>query len=406
MKSTHSQEKHPSDRSPIALRSKAQRATPGDRKVYAVDLAKDYFHVNVYSAHGEQLSSKGMTRTQFVKCVSDPQRARGMWVMEACAGAHGWGRKLLGLGDQAKLVPAQFVSKQRIGNKNDSNDAQAIFAVHLDARVHPVPIKSDPQQGKLAIHGARQILIASRTKLSNHLRSLLAEHLHIAGKGASALQLLVSELSEIDAAAQLNVDVQVVLVSMQAMLTTLNEQIALMDEKLTQQVAQSSVAKNLIKAPGIGPITASAMAAEYATGVARFSDSRQFAANLGLAPGEHSTGGKTRMGGITKRGNSYLRQLLVQGAQGIVTSACPKPNSKRGVAQALDPSLTKQDDLHVFARSLHARKPRNVVVTAVANRMARMVYAMLKSNAVYRPQRQSRDKEHATNTKPEHAMNR
>ncbi len=405
MKLTHSEVKHLSDRSPRAVHAKAQRAAPGDRKVYTVDLAKEHFHLNVYSAHGELLSSKGLSRQQFEKRVSDPQRARGMWVMEACAGAHGWGRKLLALGDQVKLVPPQFVAKQRIGNKNDCNDAAAIFAVHLDARVHPVPVKGEVPQGQLAIHGARQLLKASRTKISNHLRSLLAEHLYVTAKGARALKKLVSELSEIESAAQLNVDVQVVLASLQTMLKSIDEQLALLDDKVKRQVTQSPIAMSLIEAPGIGPITASAMAAEYAGGVARFSDSRQFAANLGLTPGEHSSGGKTRMGGITKRGNAYLRQLLVQGAQGIVTSACPKPNSKRGLAQEVNPNAIKQDDLHVFARDLHARKPRHVVVIAVANRMARMVYAMLKSKAAYRPQRdRTKTKVNAVNTMPGHAM--
>lgn len=392
MKLTHREVKHPSNQSPSALRAKAQRAAPGEIKVYAVDLAKEHFHLNVYSAHGELLLSKALRRQQFEKRVSDPQRARGMWVMEACAGAHGWGRKLLALGDQVKLVPPQFVAKQRIGNKNDCNDAAAIFSVHLDARVHPVPVKSEAQQGQLAIHSARQLLKASRTKISNHLRSLLAEHLLVTAKGAHALKALVSEVSEIESAVHLNGDVQAILVSLQSVLKSVDEQLALFDERVKRQVAQSPIAMKLIAAPGIGPITASAMAAEYTTGVARFGDSRQFAANLGLTPGEHSSGGKTRMGGITKRGNVYLRQLLVQGAQGIVTSACPKLNSKRALAHAVNPDAIKHDDLHVFARSLHARKPRNVVVIAVANRMARMVYAMLKSGVPYRPQRTTKVK--------------
>ena len=399
MKSSRSAVKHPMARSPSALGFKAQRAAPGEQRVYTVDLAKEHFHLNIYSAFGALLSSKGLRRQQFEKCVSDPQRARGMWVMEACAGSHGWGRRLLNLGDQVKLVPAQFVAKQRIGNKNDCNDAAAIFAVHLDARVHPVPVKSALQQGQIAIHSARQMLIASRTKISNHLRSVLAEHLHVTAKGATALNQLVSELSEIESAVELNVDLQAVLSSLQVVLKCVNDQIALFEERIKRQVAQSPIAQSLMDAPGIGQITASAMGAEYAAGVARFSDSRQFAANLGLALGEHSSGGKTRMGGITKRGNAYLRQLLVQGAQGIVTSACPKPNSKRGLAQAVDPGTAKQDDLHVLARSLLARKPRNVVVIAIANRMARMVFAMLRSGAAYRPRRVAADPVNRPKTK-------
>ena len=370
-----------------ARRIKAQRAAPGDRRVYCVDLAKEYFHVNCYSASGELLSSSGLRRAQFHKLVADPQRARAMWVMEACGGAHQWGRQLMAQGDHVKLVPPQFVAKQRVGNKNDSNDAEAIFAVHLDTRVHPVPIKSEGQQGQLAVHAARQQLVKSRTAMSNHLRSVLTEHGHVTSKGAASLHALVDQVSTIEVAAQWDRNVQAVIVSLRAMLKTLEEQIEILDQQIKQQVAASPQAKRLMEAPGIGPITASAVAAEHAGGVQRFADARQFAASIGLTPGEHSSGGKTRLGAVTKRGNAYLRKLLVQGAHNLVTSACPKLNSKRAIQQQLEPETAKRDDLHVFARNLRARKPRHVVVIAVANRMARMLYAMLKSGCGYRGQR-------------------
>lgn len=312
-----------------------------------------------------------------------------MWVMEACGGAYHWGRLLLAQGDDTKLVPPQFVAKQRIGNKNDSNDAAAIFAVHLDGRVHPVPVKTSAQQGQLAVHAARQQLVKSRTAMSNHLRSLLAEQGHVTAKGAASLRTLVNEFTEIDTAIQLDRSVQVVMVSLTAILETLEQQIALLDHQIKQQVDASPQAKRLLQAPGIGPITASAVVAEYGESVRRFADARQFAASLGMAPGEHSSGGKTRLSAITKRGNVYLRKLLVQGAHNVLNSACPKPNSKRTLQQQLAPETVKGDDLHVFARNLRARKPRHVVVMAIANRMARMVYAMLKSNLVYRQHRRA-----------------
>jgi transposase len=370
-----------------ARRIKAQRAAPGDQMVYCVDLAKEHFHVNRYSAGGELLSSKAMRRAHFEKLVRDPQRPRGMWVMEACGGAHFWGRTLLALKDQVKLVPPQFVAKQRVGNKNDSNDAQAIFAVHLDARVHPVPVKTAAQQGDLVIHTVRQHCIKNRTSTSNCLRSILAEQGFVTNKGAASLQALVTELSDVSQASQLERGIQIVLVNLHTLLDTIEQQVEALDQAIRQQVAASAPAQRLMEAPGIGPITASAVVAEYRGNVARFTDARQFAATIGITPGEHSSGGKTRLGGITKRGNEYLRRLLVQGAQTLVNSACPKLNSKRAIAQQAEPETAKSDDLHVFARKLRARKPRHVVVIAVANRMARMVYAMLKSGLNYRAQR-------------------
>ncbi len=373
-----------------ARRIKAQRAAPGDRRVYCVDLAKEHFHVNCYSAHGELLSSKALRRAQFQALVADPQRHRAMWVMEACGGAYHWGRQLLAQGDHAKLVPPQFVAKQRVGNKNDSNDASAIFAVHLDTRVFPVPVKSAAQQAQLAVHAARKQYVKSRTAMSNHLRSLLAENGHVTSKGAASLGALVRTLSEIETAPVLERNVQLLMVSIAAILQTLEAQIDDLDQQIKQHVASSPQAKRLMQAPGIGPITASAMVAEHAEGVQRFADARAFAASLGITPGEHSSGGKTRLGAVTKRGNAYLRTLLVQGAHNLVNSACPKLNSKRAMQQQANPETAKNDDLHVFARNLRARKPRHVVVIAVANRMARMVYAMLKSGLAYRGQRKPR----------------
>lgn len=380
----------------VAHRIKASRAVPGDCPVYCVDLAKNHFHVNRYSSSGEMRSSKALSRAQFCTLVDDPRRPRALWVMEACGGAHSWGRRLLEKGDQAKLVPPQFVAKQRVGNKNDSNDAEAIFAVHLDTRVKPVPVKSAIQQGQLAVHAARQQLVRSRTAISNHLRSVLAELGRVTAQGAASLQALVLDLSAPEQAAQLDRNVQIVMTSLRAMLKTLEEQIEELDTQIKQQVAASPAAKQLMQAPGIGPITASAAVAEYAGSIERFADARAFAANLGITPGEHSTGGKSHMGGITKRGNAYLRKLLVQGGHNVVNSACPKPNSKRALKQQAHPELMQSDDLHQFARELRARKPRHVVVIAVANRMARMIFAILKSGLAYRGQREKTEVASAT----------
>ncbi len=140
------------------------------------------------------LSSKALRLTQFQALVVDPQRPRVMWVMEACGGAYHWGRQLLAQSDQAKLVPPKFVAKQRVGKKYDANDANSIFAVHMDTRVHPAPVKSATQQSQLAFHTAHKQYVKTHTAMSNHLRSLLAKNGHVTSKGTASLDALVCDL--------------------------------------------------------------------------------------------------------------------------------------------------------------------------------------------------------------------
>lgn len=371
------------------------RAAYGAGLVYAVDLAKRVFHVNTYTAHGERQSSRALTRGQFDTLVRDPQRTRALFVMEACGSSTFWGRTLQERGDHVKLVPPQMVAKLRMGNKTDKNDAEAIFAVHKDERVHPVPLKSVEAQDQLALHATRRFLIKTRVSVSNHLRALLSERGLVAAKGATGLQGLLEEVTDIERSV-LSPGSQPLVAVLQATLTGLFTQLEVLAEKVIDAVKANPVAQRLLEAPGIGPITASAVAAEYAD-VSRFADHRQFAASLGVVPSEHSSGGKQRFGGITKRGNHDIRALLTQCAHTIVTSACPSVRkvsdpvqiAKTGVAKAREKKTTppKTDDIHVFARNLRARKPRNVVVMAVANRLARMLYVLLKTGAAYRANR-------------------
>lgn len=388
----------------LAKPKQRSRAGYGGGLVYTIDLAKRVFHVNTYSAHGERRSSRALTRAQFDGLVRDPQRARGLFVMEACGGSTFWGRTLLGLGDAVKLVPTQMVSKHRLGNKTDKNDAEAIFVVHQDSRVHPVPLKSVEAQDLLALHATRRFLIKTRVSITNHLRALLSERGIVAAKGAVGLERLLEEVTDIERIV-LSTGSQPLVAVLQATLKQLLEQLEILDEKVKAAVKANPVAQRLMEAPGIGPITASAVSAEYAD-VSRFADDRQFAASLGVVPSEHSSGGKQRFGGITKRGNHDIRALLTQCAHTIVTSACPSARkvtdpvkiAQTGVAQLRQKKTTppKTDDIHVFARKLRERKPRNVVVMAVANRLARMLYVMLKTGAAYRANRPTQNRSRAT----------
>ncbi len=367
---------------------KRARAAYGNCEVYCVDLAKNLFHVNRYSAHSECLSSKLISRKKFDALVRDPQRPRALFVLEACASANFWGLTLQDRGDQVKLVPPQFVAKQRIGNKTDRNDAEAIYAVHMDPRVHPVPLKTPAQQDQLSLNHTRSFLVKLRTALSNHLRSLLAERGLVTAKGCAGLDQLIETVTDIELT-PLSVDCQPVVAVLKVFREQLSSHVDTLESKLKAQVRGSEVAQRLMAIPGVGPITASAVSAEFPD-VNRYADARQFAAAMGLVPGEHSSGGKQRLGGISKRGNAYMRTLLTQGAQNVLNSACPSVRLK---TLADEPSErpaerpAKTDDIHQFARQLRARKPRNVVVAAIANRMARMLYVLLKHGVSYRANR-------------------
>lgn len=381
MKSTANKQK--------STRSPQMRGAPGD--LYCVDISKHYFHVNRYTAHGELQVSHALTRSKFEQLVRDPQRPAGMWMMEACAGSHHWGRTLLERGDKVKLLPPQFVALRRVGNKNDSNDAAAIFATHIDPRVRPVPVKTLAQQDDAVMHSVRRQLVGQRVATLNALRAHQAERGWITGKGLAPLKALLSQhldSTELSSPTQF----QQVLSCAKAVLEVLDTQLAVIDRIVSRHAASTPAATLLMDTPGIGPVTASAVVTEHPRGVDRYHGCRQFAGGIGLSPGEHSTGGKTQMTGITKRGNVYLRTLLVQGAQTVLNQACPK--APRSEVTPLRQRPPADHDLHDFARRMVATgKRRAVVVCAIANRMARIIYAILKTGEVYRPRRNPTRKE-------------
>ncbi len=251
-------------------------------------------------------------------------------------------------GDQVKLVPPQFVAKQRIGNKTDRNDADAIYAVHMDARVHPVPLKTPAQQDQLSLNHTRSFLVKLSTALSNHLRSLLAERGLVTAKGRAGLDQLVEAVTDIQKT-PLSIECQPLVAVLQALREQLSTHVDTLDKILKAQVRASETALRLMEIPGVGPVTASAVSAEFPD-VNRYTDARQFAAAIGLVPGEHSSGGKQRLSGISKRGNQNIRTLLTQGAQNIVNSACPSAR-KAPLATEQKQRPAKTDDIHEFAPS-------------------------------------------------------
>lgn len=335
---------------------------------YCVDLAKNKFQVHAFGPHGERMLQKTLTRSAFEKFFGAASRARGRVVMEACASAHHWARYVEARGYQAKLVPAQFVAKHRIGNKTDGNDADAIYAAHRDQRVRPVPVKPVEQQDRCARHALRELLQNQRTACINHLRGLLAERGWVAAKGAGgAAAIRARVLAPADA--EVSEALLELLASGIAHLDAIEARLTAIDRYLEAEANSCPIARRLDTTFGIGPITATAIAARIGGSVARYADSRQFAASIGLTAREHSSGQSRRLGAITKRGDPYLRRLLVQCAQSVVQNRERREDALCGVAQRL----------------LEAGKRRNVVVVAIANRLARIIYAELKHGVDYQP---------------------
>jgi transposase len=337
--------------------------------IYTVDVAKNVFQVHTFSARGVRMKQHRLSRAKFMEFFANAHRARGVVVMEACASAHFWGRWLTERDYQAKLLPAQFVAQHRVGNKTDRNDADAIYATHQDRRVKPVPVKSLEQQDAGSWHCLRDLLIGQRTALINQARGLLAERGCIGAKGQGGFNQLMARIHEREEA-QVTRPLLQVLEQIGQHLELIDKQLATIEGELENQLAQSPVAQRLKTIFGVGTITATAVAADTGGNVDRFSDSRQYAASLGITAKEDSSGDRRRQGAITKRGNAYLRRLLVQCAQSVITY-CRR----------------REDALCLLARRLLDQgKKRNVVVIAVANRLARILYAVIKHRQPYCPQ--------------------
>jgi transposase len=330
----------------------------------ALDLAKENIQVHGVDRSGKPVLRKSLKRHQvlpFFRAL--PACEVGM---EACAGAHDWGRQLQGMGHRVQLLPPQYVKAFVLGQKNDANDAAAICAAMGRPDLPRVAVKSVAQQDQQALHRVRQLRMKQRTALINQIRGLLAEYGIAIAKGPGALRKAIPELLE-DAENGLSFDFRTLLADLREELKELQQRIDALTRQIEQQVRSEPNAKRLLEIPGIGPLTASALLA--AVGDARqFRNGRQMAAFLGLVPRQHSSGGKTRLLGIHKRGDSYLRGLLVHGARSVLRAAARKP-----------------DDRSRWLMNLATRRHRNIAIVAQANKTARIVWAILTSEQRYRP---------------------
>ena len=331
-----------------------------------IDLGKTTFHLVALGAAGKVLVRKKFTQGQLLTYTANMQAS--LIGMEACSGSHFLGRALGKQGHDVRLIAAQFVKAFVKSNKNDFVDAEAIAEAVERKNMRFVPIKTDDQLDLQAIHRVRDRLISRRTAVINQLRAFLLERGLVFAKTPAKLRAALPDVLE-------NADLDLT-PQMRNLIDLLwNEWKSVEDqiEGLSLELERISVADpgctRIRQIPGIGPIVATAIVAAIGNGAA-FRKGRDFAAWLGVVPRQYSTGGKARLLGISKRGNVYLRKILIHGARAAVLRI------KRDRAP-----------IGAWLDALDARAPKNVVVVAMANKLARIAWAVLSSGEDYKPNR-------------------
>jgi transposase len=328
-----------------------------------LDIAKNVFQVHGVDQHGKVALRKRLSRGKVLAFFANLPRC--VIGLEACGGAHYWARELTKLGHEVRLMPPQYVRPYVKTNKHDAADAEACCEAVQRPGMRFVPVKNEQQQALLMLHRIRDRLIAERTGTINAIRGHMAEFGMVAAQRDAGLKALIAIIADGDDV-RLPALARELLVLQVEHLRQIEARIAALDGRLVRQAREDDACRRLTEAPGIGPVIATAMVATV--GNARlFSSGRSFAAWLGLTPRQHATGGKGRLLGISKRGDGYLRRQLMHGARSLVRLA----QGRAGPPWA-------------WINALLARRPFNVVVAAVANKLARMIWAMLSRGEAYR----------------------
>lgn len=328
-----------------------------------LDLAKDVFQVVGVNRQGKQVICKQLKRKQVL--IFFAQLPPCLVGMEACGGAHHWARELQKLGHDARLMAAQFVIPYRQNEKNDVNDAQAICEAVGRPNMRFVPVKSVDQQAVLSVHRVRQLRVGERTALVNQIRGLLTEYGIVVAKSIARIRRALPEILE-DAENGLPDLARDVFAELRERLIELDQQIREYDRRIQRLAEHSPAAQRIMQLEGIGPVTATAIVATVGDGSC-FRNGRQFSAWLGLTPKQHSTGGRSRLGGISKRGDVYLRTLLIHGSRSVLRQTARRTDAKSAWAEAVK-----------------ARSGNNVAACALAAKHARMIWAMLARDQAYR----------------------
>jgi len=329
-----------------------------------LDIAKNVFHAHGADERGGVVFSKRISREKLLDFFAAQPSCTV--ALEACGGAHHWARQLIHLGHQVRLIPPAYVKPFVKRHKNDAVDAEAICEAAQRPSMRFVAVKGEEQQAAGLVFRTRDLLVRQRTQLINAIRGHLSEYGWVAPKGPSHVAMLADLLEEEEMASTLPKAARSMLRVMLDLLGNLDDRIKELDKEITRRAREDEVSRRLMTIPGIGPIGATAIAA-LAPPAETFTKGRDFAAWLGLTPLQKSTGGKQKLGATSKMGERTLRRLLIIGSSAVVLQA-----SRRGAPRGS------------WLERMLARKPRMLVTVALANKTARIVWALLVKQEDYK----------------------
>lgn len=329
--------------------------------VVGLDIAKHIFQLHGADEQGKVVLRRRLRRDEVALFFGNLPACRVG--LEACGGAHYWARRLSSFGHTVRLIAPQFVKPYVKSNKNDANDAEAICEAVSRPQMRFVPAKSVEQQDIQCLHRVRSRLVSARTQLANQVRGLLAEYGIILPQHISQLRRNLPQILEEEN--ELTSFTRRLLASLYDELVELDKKLAAIEEQVRSAHRTSESSQRIAAVEGIGPLTATALVAALSDGKA-FQNGRQFAAWLGLVPRQHSSGGKPRLFGISKRGDAYLRTLLIHGARSVVYRAA-----------------AKEDQRSRWIADKQRRLGTSKACVAVANKNARIVWALIARNESY-----------------------
>ena len=329
-----------------------------------IDLAKAVFQVHGVDEQEQVVARKRLSRNKLLKFIAQLEPC--LIGLEACSSAHYWAREMSKFGHDVRLISPQFVKPYVKSNKHDAADAEAICEAVSRPNMRFVPVKGIEQQDIQSLHRARELLVKQRTALSNQIRGLLGEYGLVVAKGVRRIRRSLPELLE-DAENGLSFQSREIFYELYQQLIWFDERISVFDKKIEQVFRSNEACQRLGQMEGIGPLIATALYAALHH-AKEFKNGRQMSAWLGLVPRQHSSGGKPLLLGISKRGDRYLRTLLIHGARAVIFRIKEKETRKAH-----------------WLRQLIARRGVNRATVALANKMARMAWVILNKGARYQP---------------------
>ena len=327
-----------------------------------LDIAKRFFHVVCCNEQGRLIKKKMLNRAQVLAFFQTQPEC--LVALESCATSHYWAREIQACGHKVKLIPPQHVKAFLVGNKNDYNDAFAISVAANQFHIKNVAVKSIEQQDNQALHKTRELSVRQRTALCNQIRGLLSEYGITLAQGVNNVRKNIPLMLD-DDTKELSGAFKTLLRQLQIQLTALDSCIETYSQLIVETVKHNAICQRIQTIPGFGPMVSSAYFNEVGNG-AHYKRGRDVSASLGIVPKQHSSGGKDTLLGISKRGNRYLRCLLIQGAKAVVSR-----------------SGTKSDKLSQWINRLVQTRGHNRACVAYANKMARMAWAITVSETTY-----------------------